>query len=240
MITISKPSANYTKRQQIEDYKFSVVLWSNIVYPEPIEMMLNRLPYYWQQFFYAKHDQDVYTQEDVLDFNEDSENPDSYRYGKTCPFVAGDPKPVHWHIVAISSNPTLLGQATKRFGLPVAPTVREGDMSNMVQRVASVKGSVRYLAHQDNPEKFFYGKAAIKHNRDYPPDKYFSGAEWIDCLSTIKDLYNQNPDMTKSQFVDMCISLRYHAYVKQLVSIFYPMISDRNYARYKLGESSES
>lgn len=121
-----------------------------IIYPDSCtyvtNILLERLPYFWDKFYYIVHDNDVYTE---LDFDNNPELQDK-------DIQIGSPKKKHIHIVAHSESNLLLGRAAIKFGLP----------SNMVERCKSLKGSIQYLIHKNNPEKYQYGIDEIITNDD--------------------------------------------------------------------------
>lgn len=139
---MARPSKNYTKREKKEGRT-----WTCILYDSPdIELKLNRLQYFWDNFYYIKHDKDVWTEEDIDRWVIDHE-------GEDCPYQAGEPKKVHYHCIGYSS-PCVLGRAATKFDVP----------SNMVQHVKSKKAAIRYLIHLDHPAKHQYSPEEIVTN----------------------------------------------------------------------------
>lgn len=119
-----------------------------VIYPESesydYKLLLERLPYFWDKFYYIEHDKDTYTE---IELDKKSDNED---------IEVGKPKKKHIHIVAHSESNLLLGRAAIKFGVP----------SNMVERCKSLKGSIQYLIHKNNPEKYQYGIGEIITNDD--------------------------------------------------------------------------
>ena len=172
-----RPSALYTARQKEQDRKFSCIL-----YPDSttynIEICLNNVRCRWTQYYYILHDCDRYTNSDVINWID--ENSVIGEPEPVCPFSVGDLKKPHYHVVVYCDSPRLLGNATKSLGLICSQG--EDDQSNFVERVVNFKQSVRYLTHIDHPDKFQYKRSEIHFDKSYPPDKYFSGADFVgDC-----------------------------------------------------------
>ena len=140
---MGRPAKEYTDREKQQDYKFQCIL-----YPDSkeydCEILKNRLGSFWDHAVYILHDKDFYTETDVDLWKADHKSDD-------CPFGVGELKKPHYHVIAWKKSPLLLGCAADKFGID----------SNMVQRVKSLKGAIRYLIHCDNPEKFQYDVSAI-------------------------------------------------------------------------------
>lgn len=70
--------------------------------------------------------------------------------------LTGEPKKPHWHIIISFSNKKSYKQAKVISELLNAPEP---------QRVVSLQGSVQYLWHRNNPEKYQYNKSeVVAHN----------------------------------------------------------------------------
>lgn len=136
---------DYTPRELKESRCFLA-----LIYPDSeaydYEIVLNRLPYYWDNFYYILHDKDVYLE---LDFDKYvAEN------GKEPEWKIGDLKKPHYHLIGYCS-PTTLGRAATKFGLP----------SNYVQVAEKpLKDNVQYLIHRKEPWKYQYAEEEIITN----------------------------------------------------------------------------
>lgn len=75
----------------------------------------------------------------------------------------GTIKKAHWHVV-------LIFQGNKAY----SQIVEIADMLNtpIPQRVASLRGMIRYLIHMDNPEKYQYSSSKIKAHGGADIDQY--------------------------------------------------------------------
>lgn len=136
---MGRPSKDYTEREQQQDYKFQCIL-----YPDSesynCDILLNRLGSFWDHAVYIKHDKDFYTETEVDLWKAENKSDE-------CPFEIGELKKPHYHVVAwTNKKPLLLGNAATKFDIE----------SNLVQRTKSLRGSIRYLIHKDNPEKYQY------------------------------------------------------------------------------------
>ena len=135
----------YTPRELKESRCFLA-----LIYPDSdaydCDLIINRLPYYWDNFYYIFHDKDVYLELDHDKFvAENSREPD---------WKIGDPKKPHYHLIGYCS-PTTLGRAATKFGLP----------SNYVQVAErSLKDNVQYLIHLKEPWKYQYSEEEIITN----------------------------------------------------------------------------
>lgn len=160
---MARPSKNYSKREEKQDRKFACIFYDD----DDIEFKLNRLQYFWDLFWYIKHDSDVWTETDSdtwpIDHN-----------GDPFPYVIGSLKKPHYHVVAYSNNPVTLGRAAIKFDIP----------SNRVQAVKSLKGAVRYLIHLDDPGKFQYDSSFLISN-DPDLDKKLKIEKSVDDKATL-------------------------------------------------------
>lgn len=82
----------------------------------------------------------------------------------------GTPKKPHWHVVLAFEGVKSYEQVKELSDMLHAP---------IPQRIESIRGAVRYLAHMDNPEKAQYDKAAIRS---------FGGMEIADYLRTSEQM----------------------------------------------------
>lgn len=143
---MGRKAKDYTGRELEQDYKFQC-----IIYPDSTsydcEIIKNRLSSFWDHSLYILHDKDYYTETDVEEWQADHKSDD-------CPFLVGELKKPHYHIVAWQKSPILLGNAANKFGLD----------SNYIQRSKSLKGAIQYLIHKRNPEKYQYDSSAIVKN----------------------------------------------------------------------------
>ena len=137
---------DYSGRELEQDYKFCCIL-----YPDSSEydcdILLNRLYSFWPHSCYIKHDKDFYSELEVEKWKAENKSDD-------CPFQVGELKKPHYHVVAWSKSPILLGNAATKFDLP----------SNYVQRAKSLKGAIQYLIHKNESWKYQYDKSAIVCN----------------------------------------------------------------------------
>lgn len=140
-----RPSENYSKREQKQGRVFSTVFFCKD--PEADEIFLNRLSSYWDRFYYILHDKDTYSEDDFDKYVSDNS-------GELPPWNIGDIKKPHYHVIAVSSTPCMLGRAAKRFAVT----------SNLVQRVEKFKESVQYLIHMNHPNKYQYSVEEVISN----------------------------------------------------------------------------
>lgn len=178
---MSMPSSNYNARQKIEGRNFQVILYPDSTSYD-IDICFNNLKSNWATYYYIYHDNDTYTNSDIFDYDLDES------------FVGTLKKP-HYHFIGISSNPCLLGNATKKFGLKCSQD--ESDMSHFVQKIIKLSSSVRYLSHIDYPDKFQYDWHTIVTNRPTELAKFFKGTDFnrnvqilfdFICNSNISDM----------------------------------------------------
>lgn len=139
---MARPSSGYSKREQTQSRCFSCILYES----DDIELKLNRLPFYWDKFYYIRHDRDTWLEEDVDEWLLDHP-------GEEFPYDVGSLKKPHYHCIGYTS-PCLLGRAAIKFDIP----------SNLVRKVKNKKGAIRYLIHLDNPNKYQYAKEEIITN----------------------------------------------------------------------------
>lgn len=66
----------------------------------------------------------------------------------------GEPKKAHYHVILCYAGPTTFNSVKSITDALNAP---------IPQALESVRGNYRYLCHEDNPEKFQYEKAEIRH-----------------------------------------------------------------------------
>lgn len=142
---MGRKSKDYSDRELIQDRKFECIIYEDAD-DYDYRLIINRLSSFWDQYFYIRHDCDSYTELDVDKWKLENKDQD-------CPFVVGDLKKVHWHLIGYSNSPCLLGRASTKFGIP----------SNYVQNLKNFKKSVQYLIHLNNPEKFQYDVDMIKY-----------------------------------------------------------------------------
>lgn len=134
---MARLSDNYTKREQKQGRSFTTEF-----YPDSssydCQLLLNRLPYYWEKYYYILHDKDVYTVDDYDKYvTENKEEPI---------WSVGDLKKAHYHVIGYTSSPCMLGRAAKNFGVP----------SSNVFKVERHKEAVQYLIHLNHPNKYQY------------------------------------------------------------------------------------
>lgn len=141
---MGRKSKDYSEREQIQDRKFECIIYEDSE-DYDYRLIINRLSSFWDQYFYIRHDCDSFTELDVDKWKLENKDQD-------CPFVVGELKKVHWHLIGYSNSPCLLGRAATKFGVP----------SNYVQNLKNFKKSVQYLIHLNNPEKFQYDANSIK------------------------------------------------------------------------------
>lgn len=177
-----RPSKNYTARELIEGRHWACILYEDSS-DYDVDLLLNRLPSFWRNFWYVKHDSDRYTESDFDKYviEHDGSAPD---------WKAGDLKKVHYHVYGSTGgskcSPCVLGRAAINFGVP----------SHMVQPIKNLNKAVQYLIHLNQPDKFQYSPDEIITNDesvskrlkkvDSTTDKAKLLCEYIfsgDCLS---------------------------------------------------------
>lgn len=110
------------------------------------ELILNRLPYYWDNFYYILHDKDVYLELDYDKYVSENQKEPEWKIG--------DLKKPHYHLIGYCS-PTTLGRAATKFGLE----------SNYVQVAEKpLKDNIQYLIHRKEPWKYQYTEEEIITN----------------------------------------------------------------------------
>lgn len=140
-----RPSENYSKREQKQGRVFSTVFFCKD--SEADEIFINRLSSFWDRFYYILHDKDTYSEDDFDKYVTDNSN-------ALPPWNIGDKKKPHYHVIAVSSTPCMLGRAAKRFAVS----------SNLVQCVSKFKESVQYLIHMNHPNKYQYSIEEVISN----------------------------------------------------------------------------
>lgn len=145
---MGRPKKNYSERELRQSRNFTALL-----YPDSedydCQLLLNRLESFWGtgHFYYILHDRDAYSETDVDKWCLENDSSD-------CPFIVGELKRPHYHVVTSVPDPLLLGRASTKFGVS----------SNYVQTVKRLKTAVQYLIHLNNPEKFQYSPSEIITN----------------------------------------------------------------------------
>lgn len=136
---------------------------------------------------------------------------------------SGEVKKAHWHVI-------LLYDGKKSFEQIKAIT--EKVHGTIPQKVANVKGLVRYCAHLDNPEKFQYSTAAIVGH---------GGADVADLLRpTSADRYKLISEMCeyiKQNHVTEFCDMMYYAKENRNTDWF-PMLCDNS--AYVIGQVIKS
>lgn len=150
---MGRPRKNYTERELEEGKHFLTVL-----YPDSetydCNLLLARLESWWDEWFYILHDKDFYTEYDYDRYKlEEKEEP---------PWVVGELKKPHYHIIGHVEGKCVLGRAAIKFGVP----------SNDVQKIGNYKKAIQYLIHLNNPEKYQYDKAEVNSNVLEKLEKY--------------------------------------------------------------------
>lgn len=135
---MGRSAKDYSDRELTQGRAFQCIL-----YPDSEEydcnLLLNRLDSFWDKAWFVLHDSDSYTESEVEEWK--LKNPN-----QLCPFVQGELKKAHYHVIGYRESPLILGLAAQKFGVS----------SNHVQKVKNVKSAVRYLIHKDNPDKHQY------------------------------------------------------------------------------------
>lgn len=141
------PKVAFSEYERKEGKNFQCVL-----YPDSesynCQLLLNRLSYFWDKFYYILHDSDTYTELDYDVYKEENKKEPDWKIG--------DKKKKHYHVIGSCNSNMTLGRASIKFGVE----------SNMVERCKSLKGSIQYLIHKNNPEKYQYGIDEIITNDD--------------------------------------------------------------------------
>lgn len=139
--------ASYNEYERKEGKNFQCVL-----YPDSesynCQLLLNRLSSFWDKYYYILHDRDTYSELDYDVFKEENKREPDWKIG--------DYKKKHYHVIGYCKSNMTLGRASIKFGVE----------SNMVERCKSLKGSIQYLIHKNNPEKCQYGIDEIITNDD--------------------------------------------------------------------------
>lgn len=134
---MGRAKKSYTNREELEGRCFLAIIYPDSTDYE-YQVILDRLPYYWDNFYYILHDKDVWLENDFDKYIADN--------GKEPEWKVGDLKKPHYHLIGYTS-PTILGRAAKKFGLP----------SNYVQKADKpLKDNVQYLIHLKEPWKYQY------------------------------------------------------------------------------------
>lgn len=110
--------------------------------------------------------QDSHVQFAVSPLHDQDENPD------------GTVKKPHYHLLILYDSPTTfknVAELAERMNAPIP------------QKVSSSKGLVRYMIHQDNPEKHQYSREDIKGYNGFDVDSFFeiSKSQRLDVLKEI-------------------------------------------------------
>lgn len=166
---MGRKSKNYSDREKQQGRWFTCIIYED----DGTEYLLNRLPSFWDEFYYIKHDQDIVSENDRATWLLDRGYPANYPepYTDIVPPdrvpVVGEIKKTHYHIVAYHEAPIILGLAATKFDVP----------SNRVQKVSKAKSAVRYLLHLDNPEKHKYQIEELINNNPARLENFMNGDE---------------------------------------------------------------
>lgn len=111
----------------------------------------------------------------------------------------GTRKKAHYHVL-------ILFDAVKSFEQVKA--LADKVNGPIPQRVTSVRGTVRYLIHMDNPEKYQYDREAIERHGGIDIDKYFelSVSQVEEVLSEMSRFILENNVDNFGDFIAYCLS----------------------------------
>lgn len=214
---MGRPSANYNQRQRTEGKNFQCIL-----YPDSesydYEICMNNVKQNWAEYYFITHDHDVYENGDLIDVDEDT--PD---------FYVGQVKKPHTHVVACSSTPCLLGNATKKFGLTV--TQDKNDMSRFVQKVCNLTSAVRYLSHCDYPDKYQYDWHTIVHKPCSDLARFFKGADYEQGLSQLLAWIQTTECSDMEELMEYAIENHLSAALTRGQSLLNPVLSKYYYIK---------
>lgn len=135
----------YNDREYQEGKNFQCILYQDSESYD-CKLLLARLEYFWDKFYYILHDKDVYTEYDYDKYLMDYQDLPIWKVGEL--------KKPHYHVVCHNESNMTLGRASTKYGIP----------SNMVERCKSLKSSVQYLIHLNNKDKFQYHTEEIITN----------------------------------------------------------------------------
>lgn len=148
---MSRAKKNYTQRESIQGRH-----WETVIYVESkdydYELLLNRLPYYWETYWYILHDKDFYTEKEHDEYVIDHD-------GKEPDWKIGDLKKAHYHVYGSTgtdkgASPCVLGRAAVKFGV----------MTHMVRPIKNLNKAVQYLVHANDKGKYQYSMDEIITN----------------------------------------------------------------------------
>lgn len=110
----------------------------------------------------------------------------------------GTPKKPHWHIILMYGSKKAYSQVLEVAELLHAP---------IPQKVQNTKGTVRYLVHTDNPEKYQYNKSEIVCHGGAEVEQYFqlSSASRLQVLKEAIEFIRDSQMENLMDFLSYCI-----------------------------------
>lgn len=115
--------------------------------------------------------------------------------------TTGELKKAHYHVILHFDTDKSYSQIKEITDLLNQP---------IPQRIKSIKGSVRYLIHYDNPEKYQYDKKDIQTFGGFEIESYFTTS--TDRYKCIKDMINyilENQITEVIDFTNYCMNEHY-------------------------------
>lgn len=211
---MGRKSKNYSAREKEQDRKFEC-----IIYPDSTEydaqILLNRLSSFWDDFYYILHDCDFYTDVEIDTWKIDHP-------GEPCPYEVGEIKKPHYHVIGYLNNPTILGTAAVKFGVP----------SNQVQCVRNLKKSIQYLIHLNNPEKFQYSSDAIVSNNRQKVESVLKQGECsVDKAKRIYEYIESTPNPTIAFTTRFCLENDLWDEFRRAQHLFTALINEKRYMK---------
>lgn len=123
----------------------------------------------------------------------------------------GEAKKPHWHVVVSFEGKKSYNQVLD-YIKPLNCTVP--------QKVASMKGLLRYFVHLDNPEKHQYSLEDIEYHGGFDPQSYLSpsSTQRYHMIRDMQKFIKQNGVVDYLQFMDYCAENRFEDW--------YPLLCD--------------
>lgn len=176
---MARPSKNYSPREVKKGNQFETIIYEDSTEYD-CQLILNRLSSFWETWYYVRHDNDVYTEEDLDEYIEEHD-------GQEPEWKVGQKKKNHYHVYGVQKSAIQLGRAATKFGVP----------SNMVRPIKNLKGAVRYLIHKDHSQKYQY----------MPEEVITNNESWQKYLKDKKENEEKARELLEVVFDEKCMTM---------------------------------
>lgn len=107
--------------------------------------------------------------------------------------LSGEPKKPHWHVIISFSNKKSVKQVKAVSDLLNTPEPK---------KVGSLQGSVQYLWHRNNPEKYQYDKSEVIAHNGFKYRQYLTDVG-VDTDMILKDIINWIDENNCTEYADL-------------------------------------